>query len=121
MKTLLAILTLSLISPSARAEKTPDEAFFPLQQGFSWVYETYNKKEKERFDMKVTVEGGWGEDALSPALRKVLMQQGFQAGKTGTISGMILAQKDKRGRMREFLLKSEKGIFIYKIGLKKSV
>ncbi len=76
------------------------DAYFPQEKGFSWVYDTTHKTKKDRFDMKVEIEGPWKEKGLS---------------------GMIMTQKDKRGRMREFLLRSDKGIFIYKLGLKKSV
>src|SRR5262245_39437342 len=76
----------------------PSDAYFPLTKGFSWVYDTFNKTKNEHFDMKVAVEGPWAEKKLV---------------------GMILTQKDKRGKMREFLLKDEKGVFIYKLGLSK--
>lgn len=92
---LLACCTLPMF-----AEAPSNDAFFPLEQGTSWVYDTLHKTKKDKFEMKVTVEGPWKEKGES---------------------GMILAQKDKRGRMREFLTKNEKGIFIYKLGLKKSV
>jgi len=77
-----------------------DDAFFPMQEGSEWVYDTKNKKSGDRFDMHVRIEGPWKEKGQS---------------------GMIMTQKDKRGRMREFLLKNENGIFIYKLGLKKSI
>ena len=47
--------------------------------------------------MKVMIEGPWGP----------------------LPGGMIMTQKDKRGTMREFLLKNEAGIFITKLGLSK--
>ncbi len=48
--------------------------------------------------MKVVIQGPWKEDDLS---------------------GMIMSQKDHRGTMREFLLRTDKGIFIQKLGLSK--
>ena len=50
--------------------------------------------------MKVVIQGPW---------------------KDGDLSGMIMSQKDKRGTMREFLLKNEKGIFIHKLALSKAL
>jgi len=50
--------------------------------------------------MKVTMQGPWQE---------------------GDSSGMIMAQKDKRGTMREFQTKNEKGFFIYKLALSKAL
>jgi hypothetical protein len=92
-----ALLVGSLLSPVSA--NVPSDVYFPWNQGFSWVYDTFNKKENAHFDMKVTIEGPWEEKGLS---------------------GMIMTQKDKRGKMREFLTKNEKGIFIYKLGLSKS-
>jgi hypothetical protein len=101
MNILLAalLLVVSLTAPSYPAS-VASEAYFPLDQGFSWVYDTLNKKKSEHFDMKVVVEGPWKENDQS---------------------GMILTQKDKRGTMREFLTHNEKGIFIYKLALSKSM
>jgi hypothetical protein len=81
------------------AATSSDDAFFPWATGTSWVYDTLNKAENEHFEMKVQMQGPWKE---------------------GEFSGMIMVQKDKRGTMREFLLKNEKGIFIQKLGLSKS-
>src|SRR4051812_17998089 len=75
-----------------------NDLFFPLNPGDTWVYDTLNKKAKEHFDMKVAVEGPWEEKGQS---------------------GIILTQRDQRGKMREFLLRNEKGVFIYKLGLSK--
>src|SRR5258707_14859794 len=93
-----AVLAIGLILP-VWAEVS-NEAYVPLDKGFSWVYDTTKKtkKEPEHFDMKVVMEGPWEEKGLS---------------------GMIMTQKDKRGKMREFLLRDEKGILIYKLGLSK--
>src|SRR5258708_19711 len=82
----------------AQAVGVRSDAYFPSEKGFSWVYDTLKKDKNEHFDMKVSVEGSWDENSQS---------------------GMILTQKDKRGKMREFLLRNEKGIFIYKLGLSK--
>jgi len=79
---------------------TASEAFFPWAKGASWVYDTFNKKKNEHFDMKVVMEGPWKEQDES---------------------GMIMTQKDKRGTMRQFLTKTDKGIFIKKLGLSKSL
>jgi hypothetical protein len=78
----------------------PDTAFFPLAEGTRWVYKTTHKTKKDVFDMVVTVDGPWKEKDKG---------------------GMILKQRDKRGQMREFLLTTDAGVFIYKLGLKKSV
>src|SRR5438105_564824 len=95
----LLIAVLAFLVTSSGWAQTSNDAFFPLQKGASWVYETTNKQKKEHFDMKVVVEGPWEENGTS---------------------GMILTQKDKRGTMREFLTRDpEKGIFISKLGLSK--
>jgi len=93
----LAVFMLATFAPARLTTET--DAFFPLDQGDSWIYDTLNKTKKEHFDMTVLTEGPWQEKGLS---------------------GMILTQKDKRGTMREFLLRNEKGVFIYKLGLSKS-
>lgn len=92
---------LLLSAPWAKAE-TLSEAFFPWGKGSVWVYDTLNKSKNERFEMNVSMEGPW-EDKKSSA------------------SGMILTQRDKRGQMREFLLRNRDGVFIRKLGLKKSI
>ena len=86
---------LVLAALSVRAE-SPSESFFPMQPGTEWVYHTMNKQEKKSFEMKVVIQGPWKE---------------------GHLSGTVMTQKDKRGTMREFLLKNEKGIFIQKLAL----
>lgn len=96
--TIVAILVFSLAIPT-KAANINSEAYFPLDKGFSWVYDTLDKKKNDHFEMKVVVEGPWNE-----------------AGQSGT----ILTQRDKRGTMREFLTQNEKGIFIYKLALSKS-
>jgi hypothetical protein len=70
-----------------------------MTQGDRWVYDTYEKGKKGYFEMTVVIEGPWKEADLS---------------------GVIMTQKDKRGTMREFLLKDEKGIAIHKLGLSKA-
>src|SRR5579872_6490785 len=91
---LVVVLTFPILADA------PSEAFFPWAKGDSWVYGTLNKKKNERFDMKVTMEGPW---------------------KDQDDAGMIMTQKDKRGTMREFQLKNEKGIFIQKLALSKAM
>ncbi len=99
--TRIAAMYLLLLGLAAgRLGAAPSEAFFPLTKGASWVYDTLNKKKNDRFDMKVVVEGPW---------------------KTDDAEGMIMTQKDHRGQMREFLIQNEKGIFIKKLGLSKSL
>src|SRR5882762_9787857 len=100
MKRLLSIslVLLSLTSTSSLAS-TPSEAFFPWDKGYTWVYDTLNKTKHEHFDMKVSIEGPWEQN---------------------TLSGIVLTQRDKRGVMREFLLRNEKGIFIHQLALSKS-
>jgi hypothetical protein len=93
-----ALLVGGLLTP-LRAAGAPSDAYFPLDQGFSWVYDTLNRTDKkDRFDMKVRVERPWEEKGQF---------------------GIILTQKDPRGKMREFLVRDEKGVFIYKLGLSK--
>ena len=77
-----------------------DEAFFPWAKGDSWIYDTYKKGDKDPFEMKVVIQGRWAEEGAA---------------------GMIMAQKDKRGTMREFQTKNEKGIFIDKLALSKAL
>lgn len=94
------VLLMCLASvPGTQAVDSPSGIFFPWEMGAEWVYKTTHKEKKETFDMKVRIEGPWqGND----------------------LSGMILLQKDKRGTMREFLVKNDKGIFIHKLGLSKA-
>jgi hypothetical protein len=88
-----------MLLASVLCAASPDKSFFPWDKGDSWMYATYQKGNEEPFEMKVVMEGPW---------------------KDGESSGMIMTQKDKRGSMREFLLKNETGIFIAKLGLSKS-
>lgn len=78
---------------------SPGDAYFPLEKGDRWTYDTIRKGKIEHFEMKVIVEGPWQELGMS---------------------GMILTQRDERGTMREFLLQNEHGFFIHKLGLSKS-
>jgi len=87
-----------LLACKAIAAGPSNDAYFPLEKGDSWVYDTLNKKKNDHFDMKVVVEGPWEQ---------------------GDSKGMIMKQKDQRGTMREFLMENEKGIFIFKLGLAK--
>src|SRR5690348_8583989 len=75
-----------------------DNAFFPWAKESRWVYAVTDKKKDKPFEMTVTMEDSW---------------------KDKDVSGMIMRQKDKRGIMREFLFKNEKGIFIDHLGLSK--
>ncbi len=50
--------------------------------------------------MKVVVEGNW---------------------KDGDVAGQIVTQKDKRGVMRQYFLMNDKGVFIHKLGLSKTL
>ena len=50
--------------------------------------------------MKVLMEGPWKEEDAA---------------------GMIMTQKDKRGTMRQFFLQNDKGIFLHKLGLSKTL
>jgi hypothetical protein len=77
-----------------------DDAFFPWGTGTAWTYDTLNKSNNGHFEMKVVMQGPWKE---------------------GEFSGMIMTQKDKRGTMREFQTKNEKGIFISKLALSKAL
>jgi len=92
MFALLMALPLSAGAPT-------DETFFPISTGTAWTYRTIHKETKETFDMNVVIEGPW---------------------KDGGTSGVIMTQKDKRGKMRQFLTENEKGVFMVKLGLSKS-
>jgi hypothetical protein len=100
MKILISGLLVGALSVSLRAETASLDAYFPMTEGFEWVYDTTHKTKKEKFEMRVRISEPWKEKGES---------------------GMIMVQRDKRGVMREFLTKSDKGIFIYKLGLKKSI
>ena len=95
------VLIAVLVKPVAHADDVRQNVddFFPWAQGSTWTYDTLDKEKNEHFEMKVTVEGPWKE---------------------GDLSGMIMTQKDRRGMMREFLLKNVTGIFIQKLGLSKA-
>jgi hypothetical protein len=99
-KTAILIGILAGLSGGLGAAEAPNEAFFPWGKGTEWVYDTFNKTKSEHFDMHVVMAESWKE---------------------GDLSGMIMAQKDKRGTMREFQLKNEKGIFIQKLALSKAL
>lgn len=88
------------LSQAVLAADISSDSFFPMTKGSEWVYNTINKKKMEPFEMKVVMDGPWKE---------------------GDSSGMIMTQKDKRGTMRQFLLKNEKGIFIQKLALSKTL
>jgi hypothetical protein len=86
--------------PLTAAEPAKEADFFPLAAGMQWVYKTTHKTKKETFDMTVRVDGPW---------------------KMKDDSGTILTQRDKRGQMRQFLVVREDGVFLRKLGLKKSI
>jgi hypothetical protein len=94
------LLVLLILGTALLAAAPADDAFFPWAKGNSWVYDTLNKTDNSHFEMKVVMEGPWNE---------------------GDSSGMIMTQKDKRGTMREFQTKNEKGFFIYKLALSKTL
>jgi len=96
-KLLLLLISCSLYGNAS--ESADLTAFFPMEKGMSWIYDTLDKKTHDHFDMNVVIQDSWKENDEQ---------------------GMIMKQKDKRGTMREFLLKKENGIFIYKLGLSKS-
>src|SRR5450631_2941438 len=77
-----------------RAEAS-SSAFFPMQKGTQWVYNTIHKEDKKSFEMKVVIQDPWKEDGDS---------------------GMIMTQKDQRGTMRQFFLINDKGVFLHKLG-----
>jgi hypothetical protein len=95
----LQLIVLLFLESVLFAVVSSDDAFFPWATGTAWVYDTLDKTNSEHFEMKVVMQGPWEE---------------------GGSSGMIMAQKDKRGTMREFQLKNENGIFIQKLGLSKA-
>jgi len=102
------LIILLFVGPFLFATGPSDKAFFPWNEGDSWVYDTLNKKNNEHFEMKVVIEGHWEMDHLSGR---------------GNFFGMIMTQRDKRGKMREFLLPGSNpdGIYIKKLGLSKSL
>src|SRR5690349_6307611 len=91
----LVLVAFLAVAGTATAAAPSIESFQPMAKGTQWVYDTLNKKKNEHFEMKVVMEGPWDD-------------------------GMIMTQKDGRGKMREFLLTTVKGIFISKLGLSKS-
>src|ERR1039458_1265126 len=79
----------------------PDDSFFPSTKGDSWIYKTTNKQEKESFEMKVIIEDQSCDQGIS-AVKTV--EQGSTAWKN--LDGRCeatMTQRDKRGKMREFL------------------
>ena len=112
----MTILFLLLTTLSSIRADSSSEAYFPWTQGDSWVYDTIKKGEKEPFEMKVVIEGPWGGREFA----KNLKDQGVVVENASLPGGMIMTQKDKRGTMREFLLRTKKGIFIQRLGLSKS-
>jgi hypothetical protein len=108
---------LALMLPGFLCSEPKDDAFFPWVQGTSWVYDTLNKKTNEHFDMKVVMEGPWG----GPESIKKLKDQGVVVENSSTPGGMIMTQRDTRGKMRQFLLRNEKGILADKLALSKTL
>jgi hypothetical protein len=102
------LLLAAAITVTARAETDAESMkFFPWSEGDEWTYSVTNKEKKETFEMKVTIEAPWKDEAGKGADKKAA-------------EGMIMTQRDKRGQMREFLTADEKGIFIKRLGVKKS-
>lgn len=92
---------LSLVCAGIAAAEVPSlERYFPMATGDEWTYNVRHKKKSETFVMQVKIEGPWKDEGQS---------------------GMIMTQKDHRGTMREFLVKTDHGIFIHKIGLSKTL
>ena len=91
---------LLLFGSSLLAADLSNDAFFPMAKGDRWVYDTLNKKGKDRCVMTVVIEGPWKEK---------------------NASGMRMTQKDHRGTMREYLVHNEKGIFIHKLGVSQAL
>jgi hypothetical protein len=89
-----------LVARAGWAAEQNFDAFFPMNKGFEWVYNTIHKEDQTKFDMNVVIQDPWKE---------------------GEASGMIMTQKDKRGTMRQFLLSTDKGIFIHKLALSKTM
>ncbi len=100
MKRSIQVVGLMLFLAAVGWSSPEDDAYFPLNEGFSWVYKTHHKTKKDTFDMNVVVEGRWKDDGQS---------------------GMILTQKDKRFRMRQFLIQNEKGIFVHRLVIYKGL
>jgi len=98
------LLLLCAYGSFAGAAETADlHAYFPMDKGFTWTYDTLHKPDGKHFDMKVTIADTWtdGDAADAP-------------------HGVIMKQKDERGTMREFLVEKSGGIFIHRLGLSKS-
>ena len=72
---------------------------FPASVGTAWTYDTKSKNGKERFPMRVTIDP-------SEKLKEGL--------------AVVMTQKDRRGRMRSFLLVDESGVRLVKTGVSKA-
>jgi hypothetical protein len=100
MHTIKWLLTLVLLAVCASALAAEKDDHYPLSPGSQWVYQITDYENKNAvFDQTSTIEPPETYD-------KVLCS--------------ILKQKDKRGTVRAFVIKNEKGIFWKKIGASKS-
>jgi hypothetical protein len=71
-----------------------------MDRAYVWVYDTRHRTKNERFDMTVRVEGEW---------------------KDGATNGLILTQEDPRGRMREYLLRTDRGWGMARVAIKRAI
>ncbi len=114
-----ALIGLFVFTAGLSLAASPDDAFFPVQKGNQWTYKTTNKQKHDTFDMQVAIEEVSADQGMSAAMT---VEQGSAVWKN--MDGRwkaIMTQKDKRGSMREFLERNEKGIFISQLGLSKAL
>ncbi|MDD5491685.1 MAG: hypothetical protein PHV60_03260 [bacterium] len=100
MSTKKWLLTLALLAISAIAFGADKNDYYPLTTGSQWVYQiTDHESKNDVFDQTATIDPPETYDKVPCS---------------------ILKQKDKRGIVRAFVVKNEKGIFWKKIGASKS-
>ncbi|MDD5131446.1 MAG: hypothetical protein PHH44_02170 [bacterium] len=100
MSTKKWLLTLVLLATSAVATGAEKDDYYPLTPGSQWVYQiTDHENKNDVFDQTATIEPAETYDKVSCS---------------------ILKQKDKRGIVRAFVVKNEKGVFWKKIAASKS-
>lgn len=75
------------------------DRYFPTPVGAEWRYDVRDKKAGDRFEMRVVIDPDWRE---------------------GELGGPVMRQRDKRGTMKQFLLRRDDGVFLHKLGLSKS-
>jgi hypothetical protein len=100
MHTIKWLLPLALVAICTSVLGAEKDDYYPLTPGSQWVYQiTDHENKNDVFDQTATIEPPETYDKVQCS---------------------VLKQKDKRGIVRAFVVKDEKGVFWKKIGASKS-